>query len=149
MLTRLLPDRVRLTALTTTAPVVLVDPTQFEQALVNLVVNAAEALPEGGQVDVTVSSVRLPNARVCTLGHIGPGAFVRVAVRDGGVGMTAEVQARAFDPFFTTKDASHPGLGMVTVSRFALDASGAVDIETEAGAGTIASLYLPAVAAVA
>lgn len=149
MLTRLLPDHVRLTATTTTAPAAWVDPTLLEQALVNLVVNAAEALPDGGQVDVTVSSVHLHNARAYTLGRIGPGAFVRVAVRDGGVGMTDGVQARAFDPFFTTKDASHPGLGMVTVSRFALDAAGAVEIETAAGAGTIASLYLPAAPAVA
>lgn len=116
------------------------DPTQFELALLNLVVNARDAMTGGGTLEI--------GAQNCSGEVAGPeglnGDFVRVWVRDSGDGMAAEVLARAFEPFFTTKAVGKgTGLGLSQVYGFCRQSGGAVRIESEVGKGTIATIILP------
>jgi PAS domain S-box-containing protein len=112
-----------------------VDPTQLETALLNLAVNARDAMPEGGRL--TVQSRRLP-------AEDGPG-FVSIEVRDTGVGMSPEVRERVFEPFFTTKEVGKgSGLGLSQVYGFVRQSEGEVQVESEPGAGTAFRLVLPA-----
>ncbi|MFN3583094.1 response regulator [Phenylobacterium sp.] len=112
-----------------------VDPTQLETALLNLAVNARDAMPEGGRL--TVRSRRLPAEQ-------GRG-FVSIEVRDTGVGMSPEVRERVFEPFFTTKEVGKgSGLGLSQVYGFVRQSDGEVHVESEPGAGTAFRLLLPA-----
>jgi signal transduction histidine kinase/CheY-like chemotaxis protein len=117
---------------------VKVDPGELELVVLNLAVNARDAMPNGGTI-----TVRADNCADCD--GIGPaGDYVRLAVVDTGVGMTAEVRSRVFDPFFTTKDIGKgSGLGLAQVHGFATQSGGAVRIESEPGQGTTVLLYLP------
>jgi signal transduction histidine kinase len=108
----------------------------LQNAVVNLVLNARDAMPDGGRISVEVAPV--------LLGLGGPGIEVRVV--DTGIGMTPETIARAFEPFFTTKRSGLGGVGLPMVERFALDAGGKLLIESQIGAGTVARLQLPAIA---
>ncbi|WP_207459271.1 PAS domain S-box protein [Azospirillum sp. SYSU D00513] len=121
-----------------------VDPTQFELALINLAVNARDAMPGGGTL-----TVRASNA---TLAGDGPGGlsgeFLRLSVSDTGAGMPAEVRARAFDPFFTTKEVGKgTGLGLSQVYGFARQSGGTALIDSEEGRGTTVHILLPRTAA--
>jgi len=117
------------------------DRSQVEQIVVNLVLNARDALPEGGVIDVT-TGVRRLEAR--TDGGLPPGDYVELRVRDDGVGMDAETLTHAFDPFFTTKADGHgSGLGLATVYGVVQGAGGAVDLESAAGRGTAVEVLLP------
>jgi two-component system cell cycle sensor histidine kinase/response regulator CckA len=109
---------------------VLIDPAQLEQVLVNLAVNARDAMPEGGTLSIAVSGVD---------------GGVRITAADDGVGMPPEVRERAFEPFFTTKEAGEgTGLGLATVHGVVTDAEGTVDISSEVGSGTVVTIFLPA-----
>jgi PAS domain S-box-containing protein len=119
-----------------------IDPVQFEAALLNLVINAKDAVEAGGSVSLRADRVRLQPGQ---LPDLDGGDYLRVSVIDTGVGMTAEVAARALEPFFTTKEAGKgTGLGLSQVYGFARQSGGQVQIETEAGAGAAISLFLPA-----
>jgi signal transduction histidine kinase len=121
----------------------LADPNQVEAALLNLVINARDAMPEGGEVMVTTASVVI-DERYARDAEMAPGAYVELAVRDTGHGMSREVAARAFEPFFTTKGVGRgSGLGLSMVYGFARQSKGHVRIESEVGQGTCVRLYLP------
>jgi PAS domain S-box-containing protein len=122
---------------------VLLDAARFEAALLNLVVNAREAMPGGGTIVISVENVELGEG---TVGMLAAGPYVRVSVTDTGSGMSPEVAARAFDPFFTTKEVGKGtglGLGLSQVYGFIAQSGGDVLIDSEPGQGTAVSIYLP------
>jgi PAS domain S-box-containing protein len=121
-----------------------VDPNQLEVAIINLAVNARDAMPEGGKLTLETANVYLDDNYAASQVEVVPGQYVMVAVTDSGVGMTPEVIAKAFDPFFTTKDVGHgTGLGLSQVYGFAKQSGGHVKIYSELGDGTTIKLYFP------
>ncbi|MBP1804945.1 PAS domain S-box protein [Rubellimicrobium aerolatum] len=118
----------------------LCDPVQLESALLNLCINARDAMPGGGRLRVGTRNVLLGEGE----GDAGPGAFVAVEVADTGLGMAPEVVARAFEPFFTTKPLGQgSGLGLSMVYGFARQSEGLVRVESQEGRGTTVTLLLP------
>jgi PAS domain S-box-containing protein len=121
----------------------LCDPNQLESALLNLAINARDAMPDGGKLTVTTANARLDNVTADTPA-LSPGDYVCIDVTDSGVGMSAEVAARAFDPFFTTKPIGQgTGLGLSMIYGFARQSNGHVTIASRLGQGTSVKLYLP------
>jgi PAS domain S-box-containing protein len=121
----------------------LVDPNQLENALLNMCINARDAMPDGGRLTIETANESLAEraARECDL---PPGQYVSVCVVDDGVGMTPEVMAKAFDPFFTTKPlGAGTGLGLSMTYGFARQSGGQVRARSEVGAGTTMCIYLP------
>lgn len=126
-------------------PPVLVDPARLENALLNLVVNARDAMPNGGRLTI---AARLSNVEAAypavRAGDLKPGVYACVSVSDTGMGMSTETLERAFDPFFTTKPAGKgSGLGLAMVYGFARQSGGTSRIYSEVGFGTTVSIYLP------
>jgi nitrogen-specific signal transduction histidine kinase len=118
----------------------LVDSGQFAAALLNLVVNARDATPTGGEVIIETCPVTLTQA----VGDAVPGAYLRVAVRDTGAGMDAQTIARAVEPFFTTKPTGQgTGLGLSQVYGFARQSGGSVEIDSQPGQGACVAMLLP------
>ena len=123
-------------------PPAMIDATQFEAALLNLVVNARDATPEGGCIVLSTELVRLRHMEV---NNLPAGAYVKVTVEDNGAGMPPEVVSRAVEPFFTTKEVGKgTGMGLSQVYGFLQQAGGDLLIESAVGRGTAVSLYLPA-----
>ena len=121
----------------------LVDPNQLENALLNLCINARDAMPSGGRITIETANKWL-DARAAQERDLPPGQFVSLCVSDTGVGMTAEVMARAFDPFFTTKPLGQgTGLGLSMIYGFVRQSEGQVRIYSELGQGTTMCIYLP------
>ncbi|HEY7499762.1 MAG TPA: response regulator [Vicinamibacterales bacterium] len=121
---------------------VFVDPTHLEQVVVNLVVNARDAMENGGTIAVETENVTIAAE---TAGGPAPGEYVRLSVRDSGTGMTEEVRARVFEPFFTTKEAGKgTGLGLATCYGIVQQANGAIVIESQLLNGTTVHTYWPA-----
>ncbi|WP_208511560.1 response regulator [Variovorax paradoxus] len=119
------------------------DPSQLENALLNLCINARDAMPEGGTLVVETAN-RWVDARTAPARDLPEGQYVSLTVSDNGVGMSAEVAARAFDPFFTTKPIGMgTGLGLSMIYGFAKQSGGQVRIYSEVGQGTSVSIYLP------
>ncbi len=117
-----------------------VDPHQLESALLNLAVNARDAMPHGGKLTIETGNAHLPEG----FGEIASGDYVVICVSDTGCGMTPEVMARAFDPFFTTKLIGEgTGLGLSQVFGFIKQSGGHVRLQSEPGSGTTVRLYLP------
>lgn len=147
MLRRTLDQRIAIAVDTAPdCPPVLADPGQLESALLNIAINARDAMPEGGTLHFRAEACgALPREVLNELGDAGEhGGFVAISVADSGAGMTEEVKERAFEPFFTTKEAGRgTGLGLSTVYGFAKQSKGAVAIATRPGAGTTVTLYLP------
>ena len=131
------------TAIDCPAATVRADRTRLHAALLHLLLNARDALPEGGPVTLACADCRLDPAEAAAL-DVAPGAFVRIDVIDEGTGMTGTVRERAFEPFFTTRGLGRgTGLGLSTVHGFARQSGGAASIRSTPGAGTTVSLYLP------
>ncbi|RZM04342.1 MAG: response regulator [Variovorax sp.] len=128
---------------------VLADPSQLENALLNLCINARDAMPGGGRLVIETAN-RWIDQRTARERELEPGQYVSLSVSDDGVGMTPEVAARAFDPFFTTKPIGMgTGLGLSMIYGFAKQSGGLVRIYSEVGQGTMVCIYLPRHAAVA
>jgi PAS domain S-box-containing protein len=122
-----------------------VDPNQVENALINLALNAKDAMPRGGKLIIETANRRLDADYVAALPErVDPGDYVMIAVTDTGVGMDEETRKRAFDPFFTTKETGKgTGLGLSQVYGFSRQSGGYAQIEGEPGRGTTVRIYLP------
>jgi PAS domain S-box-containing protein len=121
----------------------LCDPNQLESALLNLAINARDAMPDGGKLTLSTANVRLDGVTADSPA-LSPGDYVCIGVADTGTGMSAEVAARAFDPFFTTKPIGQgTGLGLSMIYGFARQSNGHVTIDSKLGQGTSVKLYLP------
>ncbi len=126
---------------------VLADPAQVEQLLLNLIVNARDAMPSGGMIAVHTANVRLHSQSPEILqSGIAPGPFVLLAVSDSGIGMDQATQARIFEPFFTTKETGRgTGLGLSTVYGIVRQTGGAITVTSERGKGATFRVYLPVI----
>ncbi|KAA5596281.1 response regulator [Blastochloris sulfoviridis] len=121
-----------------------VDANQLESAIVNLAVNARDAMPHGGRLTVETGNAHLDDSYTEQNPDVMPGQYVLVSITDTGTGMTPEVIAKAFEPFFTTKPAGQgTGLGLSQVYGFVKQSGGHVKIYSETGSGTAVKLYLP------
>ena len=128
-------------------PQAMTDPNQFENAILNLVINARDAMPDGGKLTIETSLVELDEAYAVAKPDVKPGRYVVVAVSDTGVGMPPEVLERIFEPFFSTKPAGQgTGLGLSMIYGFAQQSGGQVRVHSQAGQGTSVKLYLPVAA---
>ena len=121
-----------------------IDPVQFEAAILNLVVNARDAMPNGGVLEIAAANVTADTPLLQQWGELNPGDYVCIRVTDTGTGMTPDVAARAFEPFFTTKEVGRgTGLGLSQVYGFVTQSDGHIDITTSEGQGSSFRLYLP------
>jgi two-component system cell cycle sensor histidine kinase/response regulator CckA len=146
MLKRLIGEHIELTtALDPTRPVVRADPGQIEQALINLVVNARDAMPAGGRIIIATATARLDDNALIGRDRAKAGAYVVLAVSDTGVGMDQKTKARLFEPFFTTKaPGKGTGLGLAAVLGFVTQSGGHITVESAPLRGTSFTVYLPA-----
>ncbi|MBI5168504.1 MAG: PAS domain S-box protein [Candidatus Eisenbacteria bacterium] len=145
MLRRLIGEDYRLVIEHASGPLwVRVDPSQIEQVLLNLLVNARDAMPDGGAITIRTERARFLDANVTGDADLGAGPRAILSVRDDGEGMSEEVKARAFDPFFTTKPLGQgTGLGLSTVYGIVKQSGGAVWLDSTPGRGTTARIALP------
>lgn len=150
LLHRALGERVELeTRFAADLAAVEADPGQIEQVLVNLAVNARDAMPDGGRLLIEVENAELDEEYAYMHPDTEPGAYVRLKVSDTGTGMDKETIQRAFEPFFTTKGKGEgTGLGLATVYGIVTGAGGRIDIYSEPGMGTTVKVHLPARSAV-
>lgn len=143
MLERLIGDDIQLGISTSQSCLVRIDPLQFEQVLVNLAVNARDAMLSGGRLDIHVDQLTLASEQADALGLLA-GPCCRILVRDTGEGMSPETAERIFEPFFTTKPQGvGTGLGLATVHGIITQAGGAVQVDSMQGEGTCFTLLLP------
>jgi len=129
------------------SPIVRMEPGQLEQLLMNLAVNARDAMPDGGSIDVTLDTVDVNKRNMARYPGLPASKYARLAVRDTGVGIDADLQRQMFEPFFTTKDPDKgTGLGLSIVYTIAKDAGGTVTCTSTPGKGTTFEVLLPVTA---
>lgn len=145
LLRRTLPETISIVVTTAEdLPSAIIDPTQLDNAILNLVVNARDAMEGGGRITLSADLRSLDNEYAAAHPHVCPGEYIRVVVHDTGIGMDREVLTRVFEPFFTTKPVgAGTGLGLSMVYGFVSQSGGHVEIESEPGFGTEVCLYLP------
>ena len=145
MLRRLIGEDIQLVTEWADQPaVVRADPGQLEQVLMNLAVNARQAMPRGGRLSVRIGQVDLDGAFVETHPYVTPGRYVELVVSDTGIGMTADTRARLFEPFFTTKPAGQgTGLGLAMVYGIVKESAGYIWVESEPDQGATFRIALP------
>jgi signal transduction histidine kinase len=144
MLTRVIREDIQLTMDLGQDHAVLIDPYDLEQVIINLVINARDAMPLGGTIHITLDTETVDAGNGPDDHPVSAGTYLRLRVRDNGVGMSAEVQAHLFEPFFTTKEVGEgTGLGLAFVQGVARQAGGFVTIDSAPQQGTTVSVYLP------
>ena len=145
MLQRLIGEDIDLEITTDTGPVgVKADPAHLGQVIMNLVLNARDAMLQGGRLIVQTASVEVRPGRSTRFGEMPPGAYAQLVVRDTGIGMDDAIQAQIFDPFFTTKEPGKgTGLGLSMVYRIVRQSGGYIDLHSEPGAGTTFRIWWP------
>ena len=148
MLDRLIPANIELKIRTSVSPsCVKADPGQMEQVILNLAVNARDAMPQGGLLTIATRSLDLPETYAGSHARIPKGRYVVLSVTDTGVGIRNEIQSRIFEPFFTTKNPGEgTGLGLAIVYGVIKQSGGWVTVRSDAGRGTTFDLYLPELA---
>ena len=146
MLARVIGEDIRLEILPGNAKLrVKVDPTQLEQVIMNLVVNARDAMPDGGRLTIENSEIDIDDEYCSRNPEARPGRHAMMAVTDSGCGMTPEVLSRIFEPFFTTKEQGKgTGLGLATIYGIVKQSGGHITAYSEVGRGTTFKVYLPA-----
>ena len=145
MLPRLIGEHIELkTALGPEPTLIKTDAGQLEQVLMNLAINARDAMPRGGVLTIETSNVSLDESACQRLGTVSPGPYVQLTVRDTGCGMDPATQTRIFEPFFTTKDLGKgTGLGLATVYGIITQSRGAISVDSAPGRGATFTVYLP------